>query len=195
MISISAIERWSFVNQCRLSALILIMVILASYLLFIKPQANQLNFLQEQELSLKSNFESKQQSGGGGLVFVYQNQLKALERRFARLLKQIPVNNEMSALMTDILKIGAGSGVVFEKFAPAAQVTEDWYLALPIHMTVSGSYFQILIFLKKMQDLGRLVSWHDFEIVRKNKEEEEEGEGEGKPLQMTMLLKIYRNVL
>jgi type IV pilus assembly protein PilO len=138
------------------------LVIALGYWLILQDHFSEFNKLKEQEVLLKTDFETKQRQ----LYHLpaYREQLRVIEGRFASVLKQLPAQNEMPGLLEEISKTGVASGLKFELFAPQREVMHDFYVELPIKISVTGSYFQLTRFLSRVAEMKRLVTLDDLSI-------------------------------
>ena len=118
--------------------------------------------MQTKEVSLRSDFESKQHQAAN--LQAYRNQLQLMNERFGTMLKQLPAKNEMPGLLEEISKTGITSGLKFELFAPQPEVQHDFYIELPIKIIVEGNYMQLALFLSRVAEMNRIVTLHEFSI-------------------------------
>ncbi|KTD03239.1 type 4a pilus biogenesis protein PilO [Fluoribacter gormanii] len=165
-----------------------ILIIALGYWLIIKDNFIQFDQLQAQEVTLKTDFESKQRQ----LINLpaYRQQLQIMTERFAQMLKQLPEKNQMPGLLEAISKTGVASGLRFELFAPQPEVLHDFYIELPIKISVVGTYFQLAMFISRVAEMDRIVTLHDFTIERvSSKDNKAVSEDE---LIMSITAKIYR---
>jgi type IV pilus assembly protein PilO len=132
------------------------------YWLLIQDNFVQYERLKAQELSLKVDFENKQAQLFN--LEEYRQQLAVMNKRFASMLKQLPAKNEMPGLLEEISKTGLAAGLKFTLFAPQAELRHDFYVELPIKISVVGSYFQLAQFLSRVAEVDRIVTWHEFSI-------------------------------
>ncbi|AMP90364.2 TPA: type 4a pilus biogenesis protein PilO [Legionella pneumophila] len=165
-----------------------ILIIGLGYWLIVKPNFEQLDTLEAQEIALKTEFEKKQHQAAN--LQAYRNQLQLMNERFGTMLKQLPAKNEMPGLLEEISKTGIASGLKFELFAPQPEVVHDFYVELPIKITIVGSYMQLARFLSRVAEMNRIVTLHEFSV-------EGVSSGDGKTvsqdeLVMGITAKIYR---
>lgn len=156
------------------------------YWLFVKSTFEELDTLVAKETTLKAEFETKQHQASN--LDAYRNQMRIMEERFGNMLKQLPTENEMPGLLEDISRTGIASGLTFELFAPLPEVRHDFYIELPIKITVVGDYHQHAVFLNRVSQLNRIVTIHDFVVESPDKQKSNTGE----KLSMKMTAKIYR---
>lgn len=165
-----------------------LLIIGLGYWLIIKSNFEQFNSLEAQELTLKTDFETKQHQAAN--LQAYRNQLELMNERFGTMLKLLPAKNEMPGLLEEISKTGVASGLKFELFAPQAEVSHDFYVELPIKITVVGTYMQLATFLSRVAEMSRIVTLHEFSIAGvSSKDGKIVSEDE---LVMNITAKIYR---
>lgn len=165
-----------------------ILIIGLGYWLIVKSNFEQYHTLQDQEVTLKQDFETKQRQAAN--LQSYRNQLVLINERFGAMLKQLPAKNEMPGLLEEISKTGIASGLKFALFAPDKEVEHDFYIELPIKIQVVGTYFQLAVFLSRVAEMNRIVTLHEFSIVGvSSKDSKVVSEDE---LVMDITAKIYR---
>lgn len=165
-----------------------ILIIALGYWLIIKANFEQYANLQTKETSLKTEFETKQRQASN--LQAYRNQLQLMNERFGAMLKQLPAKNEMPGLLEEISKTGVSAGLKFELFAPQPEVQHDFYIELPIKITVQGSYMHLALFLSRVAEMSRIVTLHEFSIEGlSSKDNKTFSEDE---LVMKITAKIYR---
>ncbi|WP_367605798.1 type 4a pilus biogenesis protein PilO [Legionella sp. W05-934-2] len=185
-LTLDNIGQWPAPVKYAICLLCAIFVIAIGYWVLIKPSQEQYGLLQQQETELKREFERKQRQAVN--LTVYKEQLVEMQKRFGQMLQQLPAKHEMPGLLEDISKTGLQSGLSFELFAPQAEQQFDFYIELPIKITVVGSYHQLAIFLSRIAQLSRIVTLHDFVIEKRIKRDNNQGE----LLVMSITAKIYR---
>lgn len=187
-LTLENIGQWPLVIKYLLVSVLVILVLGLGYWLIIKPNFEEYDTLLSQEVTLKATFESKQQQAAN--LNAYKNQLKIMNERFGHMIKQLPAQTEMPALLEDISKTGIASGLTFELFAPMPEVAHDFYYELPINITVVGNYHQLALFLSRVVEMSRIVTLHDFDIVAVPNDKKSADSGD--LLEMKIMAKIYR---
>jgi type IV pilus assembly protein PilO len=91
-----------------------------------------------------------------------------MEAAFSDLLRQLPSETEVPGLVDDVTDTGLGSGLEFANIELSDEVTQEIYIELPIEIDVTGSYHDFATFVSGVASLPRIVTLHDFEIVRKD---------------------------
>ncbi|QMT59646.1 type 4a pilus biogenesis protein PilO [Legionella sp. PC997] len=181
--------QWPLVVKICVLAGVSILIIALGYWLIIQDNFTQYDQLQAQEVTLKTDFEGKQRQ----LINLpaYRQQLQIMTERFTQMLKQLPEKNQMPGLLESISKTGVASGLRFELFAPQPEVMHDFYIELPIKISVVGTYFQLAMFISRVAEMDRIVTLHDFSIERVSSKDKDKVVS-GDELIMSITAKIYR---
>ena len=108
-----------------------------------------------------------------------------METSFGVLLRQLPSDTEVPGLLEDITRTGLGSGLEFEEIKLLQEVAQQFYIELPIQISVVGSYHDLATFVSGVASLPRIVTLHDFEI-------KPVASGDNTKLRMKILAKTYR---
>ena len=108
-----------------------------------------------------------------------------MEISFGALLRQLPSDTEVPGLLEDITRTGLGSGLEFEEIKLLPEVAQQFYIELPIQISVVGAYHDLGTFVSGVASLPRIVTLHDFDIKAAGIE------GTSK-LRMNIVAKTYR---
>ncbi|MCX7117594.1 MAG: type 4a pilus biogenesis protein PilO [Legionellales bacterium] len=166
------------------------LVIVVGYWLLVQDNLNQYQSLQAVEVTLRHDFEAKQQQAAN--LQAYRVQMSLMEDRFGTMLKQLPTQNEMPGLLEDISKTGIASGLTFELFAPQPEVIHDFYIEVPIKIRVMGNYHEFAVFLSRVAMMSRIVTLHDLSIRIASEGTDKKTHMNGDQLSMDITAKIYR---
>jgi len=187
-LTLDNVGQWPKGIKIGVVVFVALLLIGMGYWLIAKENFEQYNTLKAQEIPLKSDFEIKQFQASN--LDAYRNQMVLMAERFGNMLKQLPTQNEMPGLLEDISKTGISSGLAFDLFAPLPEVSHDFYLELPIKVSVVGNYHQFAVFLSRVTLMDRIVTLHDFLIEGVSPDKQNTNPGE--LLNMKMTAKIYR---
>ncbi|MGI9281169.1 MAG: type 4a pilus biogenesis protein PilO [Endozoicomonas sp.] len=113
----------------------------------------------------------------------YRVQMEEMEASFGALVKQLPSDTEVPGLLEDITFTGRGAGLTFETIKLQPEKATEFYIELPISISVSGNYHDIGSFVSGVASLPRIVTLHDFSITP---------ERNGQILKMEILARTYR---
>src|SRR5450830_58453 len=176
---------WPPAIKALAGILLMVMVLGLGYYFYISDLEVQLDLKRTEESTLKGQFASK--AGMAANLELYTQQMKAMENYFGVLLRQLPSDTEVPGLLEDITRTGLGSGLEFEEIKLLPEVTQQFYIELPIQITVTGAYHDLATFVSGVAALPRIVTLHDFEI-----KPVAASPAGGTKLRMSILAKTYR---
>lgn len=177
------IGSWPPAIKALAGILLMVLVLALGYNFFISDQQNELDLKRTEELTLKEQFASKASMAAN--LELYTQQMKEMENSFGVLLRQLPSDTEVPGLLEDITRTGLGSGLEFEEIKLLPEVTQQFYIELPIQITVTGAYHDLATFVSGVAGLPRIVTLHDFDLAPANPDG-------GTKLRMSILAKTYR---
>lgn len=163
-----------------------------TYFLLVKPEFNEYDDLLNKQKTIKEDFEKKYDQTVN--LATYIKQLAEMHARFGALIKELPSENQMPALLSDISRAGTNIGLTFVRFEPQKEILHTDYVELPVNIEVVGSYHQLSVFVSRVAQISRIITLHDFEIDYAQKETSETSDNvfNQEQLEMTMTIKIYR---
>lgn len=179
----SNIGSWPPAIKAVVGALLMALVLALGYTFYLSDLQDQLALKGEEESTLKEQFASKARLAAN--LELYTQQMKEMENSFGVLLRQLPSDTEVPGLLEDITRTGLGSGLEFEEIKLLPEVTQQFYIELPIQITVTGAYHDLATFVSGVAGLPRIVTLHDFDLAPANPEG-------GQKLRMSILAKTYR---
>ena len=179
------IGSWPAVVKVASGILTAILVLALGYNFYIKDLTDQLDLQRATEVTLKEQFATKAHLAAN--LEAYTRQMEDMETSFGTLLKQLPSDTEVPGLLEDITRTGLGSGLEFEEIKLLPEVTQQFYIELPIQITVTGAYHDLATFVSGVAALPRIVTLHDFEI-----KPVATSPAGGTKLRMSILAKTYR---
>jgi len=137
-------------------------VAIGIWLMVIKAEMPILEAAQEQERTLRGQFEERQRKAANFDAF--RAQLAEIERDFGAMLRQLPGKTEVPSLLVDISQTGLGAGLEEQTFTPTGEIQKDFYAELPIKLRYTGSYHELGNFVSGIAALPRIVTLHDITI-------------------------------
>ena len=175
----------SWPAAAKVIAAILLMVLLlgGGYYFHLSDLQAGLDQQKAQEETLKQQFSSKAFQAAN--LEAYKAQMVEMEASFGALLRQLPSDTEVPGLLEDITHTGLGSGLEFEEIKLQPEVTQQFYIELPIQIKVVGGYHDLATFVSGVASLPRIVTLHDFAIKPLSKDSSSK-------LHMSILAKTYR---
>lgn len=129
----------------------------------ISPLQEDLRKVEAEEADLKITFEGRQKKAAN--LNALKQQLEDIKETFGDLLKRLPNRTEVAALLVDISQQGLGAGLEFELFKPGSEQPADFYVELPIQISVVGNYHEFGNFISGVSDLPRIVTNHNVKIT------------------------------
>lgn len=132
------------------------------------------------EQDLKEQFRIKAFQAAN--LDAYRGQMEKMKVSFGALIRQLPTDTEVPGLLEDITFTGRGVGLLIEGIKLQPERVTEFYIELPISVSVKGTYHDLGNFVSGVASLSRIVTLHDFEIEP----------GEGDQLKMKILAKTYR---
>lgn len=177
---------WPVVVKIIAGILVFVLVIVLGYNLYLKDMQAQLDSAIAQEAQLKQDFESKAFQAAN--LNAYKEQMVEMEESFGALLRQLPSDTEVPGLLEDITRTGLGAGLEFEEIKLQPEVAQQFYIELPIQISVIGSYHDLSTFVSGVAALPRIVTLHDFDITPVAAG----ADSGGSTLRMSILAKTYR---
>ena len=174
---------WPAPIKVLASVLLMVLVLTLGYNFLISDLQNHLELKREEESTLKEQFATKAHMAAN--LELYTQQMKEMENSFGMLLRQLPSDTEVPGLLEDITRTGLGSGLEFEEIKLLPEVTQQFYIELPIQITVTGAYHDLATFVSGVAGLPRIVTLHDFDLAPASPDG-------GPKLRMSILAKTYR---
>ncbi|MGH8419886.1 MAG: type 4a pilus biogenesis protein PilO [Pseudomonas sp.] len=181
-LDVNNLGSWPAAVKTIAGALLLVLVLAGGYFFYIQDMQTQLDQARNDEATLREQFSNKAFQAAN--LPAYKTQMVEMENTFGALLRQLPSDTEVPGLLEDITRTGLGSGLEFEEIKLLPEAAQQFYIELPIQITVTGAYHDLATFVSGVASLPRIVTLHDFEIRPVDK-------SPGK-LRMSILAKTYR---
>lgn len=80
-----------------------------------------------------------------------------LEKQLKVALDMLPKKSQIPDLLENVSWAGKDSGLEFKNFIPKGEETKQIYAEVPVSFNISGSYRQLLTFLKRVGEMSRIV--------------------------------------
>lgn len=174
-------------------AVALILILAAGYYLLIRDKRSTLEQGQQQELTLKSDFEFKQQKAAN--LEAYEKQLADMQELLKTMFRQLPNKTEMDKLLVDVSQTALAAGIDVQLFQPQPEVFKDFYAERPISVRMLGDYHEFGEFVSGVASLPRVVilTMHDISLKRAAGNQSNFGDSEGR-LILEGQVRTYRYV-
>ncbi|CAI3786711.1 hypothetical protein AHFPHNDE_00350 [Pseudomonas sp. MM227] len=183
-LDLNNIGSWPTAVKVIAGVLLMALILGLGYNFHISDLEAQLQQQADQETALKEQFSTKAFQAAN--LETYTEQMQEMETSFGAMLRQLPSDTEVPGLLEDITRTGLGSGLEFEEIKLLPEVTQQFYIELPIQISVTGTYHDLATFVSGVASLPRIVTLHDFEV------KPVDPKASNSQLRMSILAKTYR---
>ena len=172
--------------------LAVILILVAGFYLLIDDKRKALTQEKAQEVTLRTDFEYKQQKSAN--LENYEQQLADMRELLETMFRQLPGKTEMDKLLVDVSQTALAAGIDVQLFQPQAEAYKDFYAERPIVIRMMGDYHQFGEFVSGVAALPRVVilTMHDIALTRANSSQQY-GAADGR-LILEGRVKTYRYV-
>ncbi|WBE25895.1 type 4a pilus biogenesis protein PilO [Denitrificimonas caeni] len=182
-LDLNNIGSWPAAVRALACLIVLVVVLALGYFMHLTDLQDSLERTRQEEATLKEQFTVKVRQAAN--LEEYKEQMQLMEASFEALLRQLPSDTEVPGLLEDITSAGLNSGLEFEEIKLLPEVTQPFYIELPIQVKVLGSYHDLATFVSAVAGMPRIVTLHDFSIKPVTA-------GNSSKLAMNILVKTYR---
>ncbi len=171
--------------------LILVIVIGALYfIVFFADVDGQINRANARESELKGELQKAEEARSAYQKDVDEKtkmQANELERK-----KVLPDEAETPSFLASLQSIATVSGVTLVQYDPEDEVPEEFYVKVPMSITVSGRFHQIARFFFGVGRLDRVINIEDIDIKMKNKNSDNKAQAQETILEVKCLATAFR---
>jgi type IV pilus assembly protein PilO len=159
------VGNWPIPVKAVVILLVCILAAGAGFYFITQEQLIDLEKQQQEEKIKLDEFKTKQSEANS--LEKLKEQLKQIEDSFKELLKKLPTETEVPALLVDISQTGLANGLNFELFQPIGERDGQggFYKELPIKLRVRGTYHALGKFVSDIALLQRIVTQHNITIA------------------------------
>jgi type IV pilus assembly protein PilO len=180
-LDVNNIGAWPTPVKAIILALILALVLVLGYFLYLTDKQKTLEAAEKQEQTLREDYKAKAFDAAN--LDEYRQQMVEMEASFGALLRQLPSDTEVPGLIEDITTTALDNELSIQSIDLQPERKAEFYVELPITITVTGSFHDLGAFVSGVANLSRIVTLHDFTI---------KPEDSPARLQMSILAKTYR---
>lgn len=172
---------WPWPAKAFVCLLLVVLIFAGTYYLKISDLNIQLNSVVAQETTLRSTFEKR--SFEAANLDAYKAQMDEMKVTFDSLLSRLPAKTEVPGLLEDVGTRASESGLTNININFRPDVVAEYYIEVPIDITVDGGYHDMGGFVSGVAGMPRIVTLHDFSISSSKT---------NKTLNMKIVAKTYR---
>lgn len=88
----------------------------------------------------------------------FKRDYEQLQQELRQALTELPNQKEIPSLLASISGAGKSSGLEFLLFKPKPEEPKDFYAAVPVDISVSGTFYSLTDFFKAVSSLPRIVN-------------------------------------
>jgi type IV pilus assembly protein PilO len=163
-IEINDMQNWPTKVKAVAVTFVSVVIIAVSWFFIISPMRLQIAAINMHERTKITAIKSEKQIVAN-LPF-YQKQIRMMNSDFSKFLMQLPNSQQMPSLIDSISAAGNESNLQFSLFKPTGIIVKSFYKEVPISINVKGSYNNDGLFLQKIANLPRIVTFHNMKISR-----------------------------
>lgn len=147
-----------------LLVVLLILLVALGYYLQISDKWDELKRVQQDEFTLRSEFETKQQKAAN--LEAYEQQLVEMQDLLQTMFRQLPSRTEMDKLLVDVSQTALAAGIDVQLFEPLTEEPKDFYAERPISIRMLGDFHEFGEFVSGVAALPRVVilTMHDISL-------------------------------
>lgn len=94
----------------------------------------------------------------------FEKKMAEVQEAFNIAMRALPDKKELPSLLVGVSKAGGNAGLEFLLFQPEPIVNKEFYMEIPLSMTVSGTYHQMADFFYQVAGLNRIVNINNLSI-------------------------------
>lgn len=186
-LSLDKVGEWPPLLKVMAVFMIALFSLIIGYSSFVRGDWAYYRSLQLDSYRLKDDLEKNYRYASQWRA--YDNQLRTIKTYADDRFNYFVSQPDIPGLLAEITQIGLASGLSFELLTPLAEVEHDFYIELPVKVSVFANYYQLLGFIHQLYNLDKIVTVHDFvlrvDLKKKMKDQ----------LHMDMTLNLYRHHL
>uniref|UniRef100_A0A831ZT10 Pilus assembly protein PilO n=1 Tax=Desulfacinum infernum TaxID=35837 RepID=A0A831ZT10_9BACT len=95
-------------------------------------------------------------------------EVEKAQEEFAAMLKLLPDQREIPALLETVSQIGAQEGLENLLFQPLPEIPHEFHATIPVRLDLVGRYHQLGLFLDKISRLGRIIQVDSMALKRRS---------------------------
>ena len=123
---------------------------------FYQARMEELSSLNAKELELQRKLTEVRSIAAN--IAAFEAEIAELEVKLSDALRQLPNEQQLDALLTDISNLGKTAGIEIKSFMREEELVHDFYAEVPISVSFEGRYHDIAHFFDLVAKLPRIVN-------------------------------------
>jgi type IV pilus assembly protein PilO len=152
----------------KIALLVLLLIAEGAILFFllIKPKYVELKDVEARLGDLQNQVQENRKIAAN--LPILQKEYVRLKGELEAALTELPNQKEIPGLLTSVTDAGKNAGLDFLVFRPRAEEPREFYAAVPVDITISGSFSNVGNFFNAVGNLPRImnISNVDFQEIR-----------------------------
>ncbi len=111
---------------------------------------------QEHQVQMQTTLLAKNQRLAKDIP-LKQKEYAKLQKQLKVALNMLPKKSQIPDLLESVSWAGKDSGLEFSTFRPEKEVSKQIYAEVPVSLNISGSFPQLMTFLKRVGEMPRIV--------------------------------------
>ncbi len=152
----------------RVLVLVITVLVLAAAFYYFKydPQQKQIQQLRSSIQSQETRIATLKKYAAETEKLTQE--VQKAEEEFAAMLKLLPDQREIPALLETVSQIGAQEGLENLLFQPLPEVPHEFHATIPVRLDLVGHYHQLGLFLDRISRLGRIIQVDNLALKRRS---------------------------
>jgi len=130
---------------------------------FYQARMEELSSLNAKELELQRKLTEVRSIAAN--IAAFEAEIAELEVKLSDALRQLPNEQQLDALLTDISNLGKTAGIEIKSFRREEELVHDFYAEVPIAVSFEGRYHDIAHFFDLVAKLPRIVNMGSINMV------------------------------
>ena len=141
---------------------LLVLLTLANFFFFVKPEFGVLESQGAQQRQLDSQLQEKSEIAQN--LNERRREMDLLQQKLDEALSELPESADLDDLLAQLNEIGRKSGLEISSVEPAPEESAQIYVKIPIKMSLTGNYHEIATFLQSLANLRRIVNVNNIQL-------------------------------
>lgn len=159
---IARISKVPIAQRVLVLALVVLVIVLATYFAFVSPLEDQIAGLERRVEQLDTQLSRKRVIARN--LSRFRVEVERLKQRLNEALTELPNEAEIPELLQKLAALVEQSDCEMEVFEPQGEVVQNFYARIPVKMAITGNYHSIAVFFDKVSKLARIVNVTDIKL-------------------------------